>query len=167
MSRIAEFRERVVTPDAVYGTILFAAVVAALSDEDDLRGDIVSTLIFSVITQIVFWIAHVFAGAVAGHGAHGGEVVPLGTATSRAIRHSLGLLYGPVLPAVPLLLGSFGLIAADDAGDLSLLIAMIILGVLGYLAFADRGARVIVRVLGALGSAFLGFVIIVLNMAVH
>lgn len=167
MTRAQDFRERFVTADAVYGTVLFVAVVAALSEDEDNRADVVRTLVFAVVTQVVFWIAHVFAGAVAGHGAHRGEVVPLGTATARAARDSLGLLYGPLLPSIPLVLGAFRVLAPDDAEDLTLIVAMVILGVLGFLALADRGSPIIVRVLGAFGSALLGFVIIVLNALVH
>ncbi len=160
-------RERFVTPDAVYGTLLFVAVVAALSEDEDTAGDIAATLVFAVVTQVVFFLAHVFAGAVAGHGARGDQVTALGAATAGAARHSLGLLYGPILPAIPLVFGALGLLAADDAENLTLLIAMIILGVLGFLALRDRGSSIPVRILGGLGSAFLGFVIIVLNAIVH
>jgi hypothetical protein len=168
MTRLRFLRDRFVTPDAVYGTILFVAVVAAsVDDEDRGSGDLAQTLIFAVITQIVFFVAHVFAGAVAGHGARGAELVPLRTATSRAARHSLGLLYAMVLPAIPLVVGVFGLIDVDDAESLALLVAMVILGVLGYLALADHRVAMPWRILGAIGSAFLGFVIIVLNLLVH
>lgn len=161
-------RERLVTPDAVYGTVLFVALIAALTDDEGTEPvDLVQTLIFAVLTQIVFWVAHVFAGTVAGHGAHGGEVVPLGTAIARAARHSLGLLYGPVLPAVPLILGAVHAIDADTAVDLSFIVAMLILGVLGFLALADRGSHIILRILGGIGSAFLGLLIILLNAIVH
>jgi hypothetical protein len=167
MSRLRTLRDRLITPDAVYGTILFVTVVAASADDDTETPEVWMVLVFAIVTQLVFFAAHVFAGAVAGHGARGQELVPLRQATGRAARHSLGLLYGPVLPAIPLVLGAVGVLAADDAEDLTLLVAMVILGVLGYLALGDHRVSVPLRILGALGSAFLGFVIIVLNMLVH
>ncbi|HWR85063.1 MAG TPA: hypothetical protein VN200_03605 [Rhodoglobus sp.] len=167
MSRTRILRDRLVTPDAVYGTILFVSVVAASADDGTDTPGVWSVLLFAVVTQLVFFLAHVFAGSVAGHGAHGEELVPLRTAIGRASRHSLGLLYGPVLPAIPLVLGALGVLAPDDAEDLTLYVAMVILGVLGYLALGDHRIALPWRILGGVGAALLGLVIIVLNLLVH
>jgi len=48
-----------------------------------------------------------------------------------------------------------------------LLIAMVILGIIGYRAFAERKRPIIVRILGGLGAAMFGFLVIVLNIIVH
>ena len=50
---------------------------------------------------------------------------------------------------------------------LALLLVMVVLGVLGYSAYAQRGAAVWVRIVGAIGTALFGFVVFVLNYAVH
>jgi hypothetical protein len=156
--------EHFVTPDAVYGLILYAALIGAVSDDDS---NALEVLIFSGISLIVFWGAHVFAGAIAGHGVKDGTTVTLGHATARAIGHSSGMLYAAILPSVALLLGVFSLISTDDAVSLALLVAMIVLGVLGYNAFAQRGSHVAIRILGALGTALFGLFMIILNIAVH
>lgn len=77
------------------------------------------------------------------------------------------MLYASLLPSVPLILGAFSLMRTDDAVTLSLLIAMIVLGALGYNALGERGKHPVLRVLGAIGTAFFGFLVIVLNTAVH
>lgn len=77
------------------------------------------------------------------------------------------MLYASALPSVPLILGAFSLMSTDDAVSLSLLIAMIVLGTLGYNALGERGKHPVLRVLGAIGTASFGFFIIVLNIAVH
>jgi hypothetical protein len=156
--------EHFVTPDAVYGLILYAALIGAVSDDDS---NSLEVLIFSGISLVVFWGAHVFAGTIAGHGVKDGTEVRLGRATARAIGHSSGMLYAAILPSIVLLLGVFKVLSTDDAVSLALLAAMIVLGVLGYNAFAQRGSHVIVRILGAIGTAMFGLLMIVLNIAVH
>ena len=54
-----------------------------------------------------------------------------------------------------------------DSVDLSLLLVSPTLRVLGYSAYAQRGAKVWVRLLGAFGTMLFGFVVFVLNYAVH
>ncbi|CAN5475921.1 hypothetical protein BH10ACT7_BH10ACT7_17770 [soil metagenome] len=152
-------RANLLTPDAVYGLILYSAVIAAVSDEDS---NSIEILLFSVITLVIFWMAHVFAGTVAGHGD-----VRLRDAFRRSLGHSSGMLWAAILPSVPLILGAAHVMKTDDATSLALLVAMIVLGVLGYRSFAVRQAPVIVRVLGALGTAFFGMLIIILNYIVH
>jgi hypothetical protein len=152
-------RTNLITPDAVYGLILYSALIVAVSLDDE---DAVSVLIFSGITLIIFWGAHVFAGTVAGHGDE-----RFRTALRKSISHSSGMLYASILPSVPLILAAFGVVKTEDAIDWALLIAMVVLGVLGYNAFAKRRSPIIVRILGGLGTALFGFFIIVLNILAH
>ncbi len=62
---------------------------------------------FVAVTLGVFWIAHVYAGAVAEHGTVDGQVVGL----REAIRRSRGLVLSGLIPAFPLLLGVFGVLS--------------------------------------------------------
>lgn len=153
-------RSNLVTPDAVYGLILYSALIAAVSDEDD---DAFDVLLFAGLTLIIFWGAHVFAGTVAGHG----EEARLRTALRKSFAHSSGMLYASILPSIPLILALFSVMSTDDAVSLSLLIAMIVLGILGYWAFARRKSPVIVRVFGGIGTGLFGLLIILLNIMVH
>lgn len=157
-------RDRFVTADAVYGTILYAALVAGVSDADATALEVLLVAAFSLL---VFWGAHVFAGTIATHGVKNGEEIPLGEAVRRSVGHSSGMLYAAILPSVALLLGVFRLLIVDDAVSLALLIAMVTLGLLGYQAFAQRKSTIIVRILGGIGTAFFGLLMILLNLLVH
>lgn len=153
-------RERLVTPDAVYGLILFSALIGAVDHDDS---DTAEVLLVSAVSLVIFWGAHVFAATITAHGAD----MKLGAAIRRAIGHSMGMLYAAVLPAIVLLLGVFQVISAGNAVGLALLTATIVLGVLGYYAFAQRRSHMAIRILGALGTALFGLLMIVLNIAVH
>jgi hypothetical protein len=157
-------REHFVTPDAVYGLILYTAILGGVSDDD---ASSLEVLLVSAFTLVVFWGAHVFAGTIAGHGVRNGHEVTLGAATRLAIRHSSGMLYAAIVPTLIMLLGVFHAVEVDDAVSIALLAAMVILGVLGYQAFSQRGAKVIVRILGGVGTAFFGLLIVLLNLIVH
>jgi len=160
MGFVSRWRERLVTPDAVYGLILFSALIGAVDDENS---DTLEVLVFSVATLVIFWGAHVFAGTITAHGPD----VRLGTAVVRAMVHSMGMLYAALLPSIVLLLGVFHVVSADDAVGIALLVATLVLGVLGYSAFARRGAHPIIRVLGGIGTALFGALMILLNIVVH
>ena len=153
-------RERLVTPDAVYGLILFSALIGAVDDDNSAALEV---LVVAVSSLVIFWGAHVFAGTITVHGAE----MRLGVATRHAMAHSMGMLYAAILPTLVLLLGVFHVMSADDAVSLALLVATVILGVLGYSAFAQRRAHVAIRILGAIGTALFGLLMIVLNIAVH
>lgn len=153
-------REHLLTADAIYGLILYSALVAGVSDENS---DATEVLGFSVGTLLIFWAAHVFAKTLAGHDADTG----LGRAMWEAFAESSGMLYASVLPSVPLFFALPHLLSVDDAVSLSLLIAMVVLGALGYNTLGKRGKHPVLKILGAFGTAFFGFVIIVLNIAVH
>lgn len=153
-------REHLLTAEAIYGLILYSALVAGVSDDDS---NAVEVLVISVVSLLIFWGAHVFAQTLAAHGAE----KKLSVAVAHAIRDSSGMLYASALPSVPLILGAFSIMSTDDAVSLSLLIAMIVLGALGYNALGERGKHPVLRVLGAIGTATFGFLVIVLNIAVH
>ncbi|MDO7882940.1 hypothetical protein [Antiquaquibacter soli] len=152
--------DRLVTVDAIYGLILYAALVGAVSDDDSNSFEVLALSVFSLV---IFWAAHVYAGTIVNHVGN----VPLRTAIGKAIGHSSGMLWAAILPSLPLLLGVFGVLSVDDAVDYSLLIVTLQLGVLGYVALKNRGAGHAARIFGAIGCALFGTLIIALNSAVH
>lgn len=160
MGVLQRVRERIVTPDAVYGLILFSALIGAVDDGDSEALDV---LLVSVISLVIFWGAHVFAGTIALQGAE----KRLGLAFRRAVAHSTGMLYAAILPSLVLLLGVFHVLSAGAAVDLALLVTAIVLGVLGYSAFAQRRSPVVIRILGGIGTALFGLLMILLNIVVH
>lgn len=177
---LPRFLHRVVTPEAVYGLVLYATIVAAASTAAEAGkpklvlgdftfhlDDAVAVLIWVVASVVVFWAAHVFAHAVAAHGIHEGEAVTVGEATRRALGHSAGMLYAPILPTIAIVLGALDIIPDGVVFQAALWISVALLGILGFLAFTARRARIGVRVLGGLVIAGLGLVIIIVNALMH
>ena len=160
MGVLQRVRERLVTPDAVYGLILFSALIGAVDDDDS---EALEVLVVSVASLVIFWGAHVFAGTVAAHGAE----TQLGLALRRAVTHSMGMLYAAILPALALLLGVLNVVTAYESVGIALLVATVVLGLLGYSAFALRRRHVAIRILGGIGTALFGLLMILLNIVVH
>lgn len=173
------FRDRVVTADAVYGTILFAALVAVSGEDEgpddaltlDLSpaeidaGESLSVLLIAGVSLFAFFLAHVYARTIAGHGVRDGREVGVGESLRGALRESSGMLVAAVPSTILLGLGAFGLL--PDAPDWALLGALVVLFALGYQALAERGARVWLRLVSGVVSALLGFVVILIDVAVH
>lgn len=149
-----------VTVDAIYGLILYAALIAAVSDDDSHPVDV---LWVSVLSLVIFWGAHVYAGTIVNHAGN----VPLHRAIGHAMKESSGMLWAAILPSVPIVLGALHVVADDDAVDWALFIVTVQLAVLGYVALQKRGANIAQRIFGAIGCALFGTLIIVLNAAVH
>jgi hypothetical protein len=157
-------RVHLVTADAVYGLILYAALIAVVSTD---HTHTVEVFLVSFFSLLVFWGAHVYAGTIANHGVRDGEEIRMGRAFRDAVGHASGMLYAAVLPSIPLIIGAFGGLSDDNAVDLSLTVVLVLLGLLGYQSFAQRRARIVVRIFGALGTAAFGLVMIILNTIVH
>jgi hypothetical protein len=154
------FRSRFGNPSAVYGLIVYTAAIGALSVEDE--DDLGSVLVRSVIALLVFFVAHVFAHTLADHGR-----LPLHQAIWSGVTHSVGMLYTSIPSTIVLILGVVFDWDPGDASDLALLTSVIMLGILGYSAYAERGSRHVIRWVGAVGTAALGFLILVLDYLVH
>lgn len=164
-SRWSRFRDHVVTDEAVYGTVVYAALIAASSAPDShsdgvpgdtsvlAPADVLDVLLISVTTLLVFWIAHVFARALARGGLRD------------ALRHSNGMLWAAIPPTLPLILGALDVL--PDAVDWSALLSFVVLGFVGYEAAARRDRSIGIRILSAVVAVVLGFVIIVIKIAVH
>ena len=120
------------------------------------------TLLFTAVTVAVFWIAHVYAGTVAGQGSVNPSGTPLSVreAMRRAVRKSRGMLAATLAPAAALLLGAIGVIGDVAATWSALWVCVSVLAVLGYLAYARKGSRLWVRLVGAVSTASFGIVII-------
>jgi hypothetical protein len=119
------------------------------------------------LTVVVFWAAHVFAGTLARHGGFGLEQRSLGQAFVASVRRSIGFLDAAVPPSIVLLLGALGVLNDDLAIWTALWLGVIILAILGYLVFRNRGDSWPLRIAGALGTAAFGAVMIVLKALIH
>ncbi|WP_159501944.1 hypothetical protein [Microbacterium sp. 18062] len=153
------FDVRFRTPAAIYGLIVYSALLMITSDHHE---DVAGALAASVSTLVVFFFAHVFAYTLADHGTH-----PLGQATGYAITHSAGMLYAAIPPTIAMIIAGLQGLGADDATDYAVLATMAVLAFLGYVAYSRTGARIWTRLLGALGTALLGVFVAVLEYAFH
>jgi hypothetical protein len=157
-------KRRLVTADAVYGLILYAALLAVVSVG---HVDALEVLLVSFFSLVVFWAAHVYAGTIANHGMRDGIEIPLARAFRESIAHASGMLYAAVLPSIVLVLGSLHVLTTNNSVSYALVVVLLMLAALGYQSFAARRAKMVVRIFGALGTAAFGLVMIVLNTIVH
>ncbi len=152
-------RARFASPSAVYGLILFTVLIAVASDDHSHIGEVA---IVSVSSLLVFFVAHVFAHTLADHGELG-----LRRATAQAVHHSSGMLYASLPPGIVLGIGAVAGANAETISDIALVVSVLVLGVLGYFAYARRTDSVAIRLVGALGTAFLGGIVMLLDYFVH
>jgi len=155
----AWFDVRFRTPAAVYGLIVYSALLMITSDH---YSDVTEVVVASVSTLVVFFIAHVFAYTLADHGVH-----PLGRATRYAITHSAGMLWAALPPTLAMIIAGVAGLDADDASSYALWATMAVLAFLGYVAYSRTGAGIALRIFGAIGTALLGAFVAILEYAFH
>lgn len=158
-----------VSESGVYGVVLISGLVFIVAGEDDVSsGD---ALFKIVATSMVFWAAHVYAGAVSHLGDHPDAGDPARKRLSGALRHSVdhswGLLVATVVPALILTLGALGVLGSRVAIWLTLWTDVAILAILGYIGVSTWTSRVRWRLLGAVATALLGIVMIGLKAWIH
>lgn len=151
------------TEQAVYGVLLVAGLIVIASLH---ATSTVEVLVVVVTTVVVFWAAHIYAGTIARHGLEDKET-SLGEAFRAAQRASAGLLVAALVPCLFLLLGTLRIVPDGLSAWLALSSCILILGVLGYIAFERRGAPMHRRLLGALATASFGGVLALLKAIVH
>ncbi|KHK97243.1 hypothetical protein LK09_13315 [Microbacterium mangrovi] len=152
------------TEESVYGVILVAGLIVVSGSHGATAISVFWTVL---ITVVVFWLAHLYAGTVAGHGIAEGEVVGLGDAFFAAFRHSLGLLFSAAIPCLILLFGATDVINDTVTIWLALWTCVAVLAVLGFIAFTRRHAPWYMRIIGAITTAGFGLVMIVAKAFVH
>ncbi len=157
-------RISIITEESVYGTILVSGMIVATGG----HGASSWSVFLSVIgTVIVFWVAHVYAGTIAGHGAFGGDDTSLATAFRRSLRRSVGFLTSALPPSVILLFGALDVVNDTLAIWLALWAGVLILAILGYTVFAVRGRSWVICILGSLTTAAFGVAMIALKAVIH
>ncbi len=156
------------TESAVYGVILVAGLVEILSSPAVASWDV---LVKVLVTVVVFWLAHLYAGTVAHLGDEHETDLPgrqrLALAARYALDHSWGMLIAPLLPVAFLLLGVVGVISDEVAIWGTLWIAVVVLGILGYLKAAAWTSRLSIRMTSAAVTSLLGLLLIGLKMLIH
>ncbi|MET1044159.1 MAG: hypothetical protein ABWX59_08595 [Microbacteriaceae bacterium] len=153
-----------VTEEAVYGLILVSGMIVVSGSHDETSWAVFTTV---AVTVLVFWAAHVYAGTLAHLNVGRHQSIELRGAFRASVRRSSGLLVGAAIPAGILLLGATRVVPDAVAIWLALWGEVVALGVLGYVAFLRRGARLLTRILGALATGAFGIVMILLKAFIH
>jgi hypothetical protein len=149
--------------EAIYGLILVTGMIVL---SNSIAGTSLNALITVVVTVLVFFAAHVYAGTIAhlatqhGHG-------DVGISLRAAAWRSLGMLVASVIPIVILLLGVSHVIDDDTAIWTALIVDTVMLGILGWAAIARWSTRFWVRLASALITAAFGGVLALLKAFVH
>ena len=148
--------------ESIYGLILVSGMIVV---SRSLVGTSFNALITVIVTVIVFFAAHVYAGALARLASS--RSATLGASLRAAARHSQGMLLVSLIPIGVLLLGVTRAIDDDLAIWTALLVDTVLLGVLGWVAMSRWTPRFWPRLWGSLITAGFGVVIIVLKVFVH
>jgi len=157
-------RTSFVTEESVYGVILVSGMIVVAGGHGESSWRVFWTV---VITVLVFWAAHVYAGTVAHHGFDDHRMVGLGEAFRGALRRSFGMLVAALIPSSILLLGAARAVPDLLAIWTALWVGVIVLAVLGFIAFRRRGASLVMQFVGALGTATFGIAMILLKAVIH
>jgi len=149
--------------EAIYGLILVSGMIVV---SYNLTGTSLSALITVVVTVIVFFCAHVYAGALARLAATDGKA-GLPESLRGAVHHSLGMLIISLAPVAVLLLGVTRVVPDDLAVWCALFIDALALGILGWLAVAKWTRHWWLRLASALVTAAFGGILIVMKAFIH
>jgi hypothetical protein len=157
----------IVSEPAIHGVILVAGLVVILGNSEEASWDV---LVKVIATLVVFWAAHVYAGAVAHLGDEYEGDTPWRTRALRAVRdsldHSWGMLLAGVIPVVVLTLGTLNLVSDQYAIWGTLWAAVVVLGVLGWLGVASWTPLPQARMLGGVITSLLGLLLVILKALV-
>lgn len=149
------------TEEAIYGLILVSGMIV-VSASGGSWGAFVTVL----VTVLVFYAAHVYAGTLgrlAATEGHGG----LRASIRAAARQSSGMLLAAVAPLLVLLLGTTRVIEDATSLWIALIVNTVILGALGWAAVAKWSTHWWPRLLSALFTAAFGGVLILLKAFIH
>lgn len=146
----------------VYGSILVAAVIAALSEKQASAGRLAASV---AATGVVFWLAHVWSDGLGEYAATGRRPGPGRLAVLAS--QQWPMLQAEFVPLIALVVGAIGAYADDTAVTVSLAIAVGQLFVWGYVAGSRGHERRLDAIFSALITGSLGLVLVVLKIAVH
>jgi hypothetical protein len=149
--------------EAIYGLILVSGMIVV---SYDLTGTSLSALITVVVTVLVFFCAHVYAGTLSRLAATDGRA-GLPDSLRGAVRHSLGMLLISLAPVAVLLLGVARVVPDDLAVWFALFIDALALAILGWVAVAKWTEHWWLRLASSLVTAAFGGVIILLKAFIH
>ena len=149
---------------AIYGTLLVMSVITVKSVAAE--PDAVAVLIAAVVTSFVFWVAHVYADALAAHVQLG--VRRLQWSRLQVIaREEWPMVQSVFPPGAFLVLGIVGVVRDDTAVLMALGAGIVALGIWGSASARRSGASPVgVAAAAGINVAF-GLVVVGLKLLVH
>jgi len=159
----ASLGHTLMTEESIYGLILISGMILVSGTHNDASWKVLITVI---VTVLVFWLAHVYAGTLARFsGKLGGG--NLNRAIKESILKSRGLLVSAILPIGVLSLGALDVLSDYQAIWGALWANTLVLGVLGWVGVARWSSNVWWRLASAITTALFGGFVIVLKAIAH
>jgi len=148
---------------AIYGQILVTSLVGALSEDSEIEAGYI--LVSVVVTMLIFWLAHVYAEAMA-RGLEAGR--HLGWAEVRGLAAGEWPLVQAAFPtAIVLALGAIGAFSTETAVGLAIAVGVVALFTWGLAIGRASGSSWAAALFGAAISASFGLVVVGLKALVH
>jgi hypothetical protein len=147
----------------LYGTVLVLAVIIALSKSG--KAETAILLGGILITSLVFWVVHVYADTLAARVRTPGR--GWGATISHHARHELPILEAPVAPAIPLVLGTVGVLSRHTASWAAIVVCLVALFAWGLAVARALGYRGVLAVGLGLLNVGLGGLMVLLKVLVH
>ncbi len=148
--------------EAVYGSILVTALLAALRHEHVAIHALTITLIG---TMVVFWLAHVWSSIVAERLRGRTRLTP--SAVAELARGEWPMLEVAVVPVAALVVGWLGIVSDHRAINVALALAVIQLAAWGFAVGRQIHGRTWSAVAFGVVDGLLGLAIVLLEVAVH
>jgi hypothetical protein len=156
-------RHGLVTPELVSGTVLVSVVIAVANDS----GRLLDTIGVTIVSMLVLWLSQVYIIGISVQGARPeGEPIHLRSSIRFAFQRSVGLLYATIPPLLPLSLGVLGVLSVEVAYWSALWMGVLVLAILGWIAFASRRAAWYWRLGGACATGALGLLVILMRILI-
>lgn len=149
--------------EAIYGLILVSGMIVAAGQHG---GSSVAVLITVLVTVVVFYLAHVYAGALGRLALSEGRA-GFWRSAGAASRQSLGMLVAAIPAIIVLTLGASRIIDDTLANWAALSVNTVVLGIFGWIAVARWTKHWMWRLVSALVTAAFGGLLIILKALLH
>ncbi|MET0734777.1 MAG: hypothetical protein ABWY55_03925 [Microbacterium sp.] len=149
--------------EAIYGLILVSGLIVVANS---IGVTSFGAFLTVVVTVLVFFAAHVYAGTLARLAATDGAA-GIGPSIRAAADHSVGMLIISLPPLIVLALGSLRVVDDETAIWAALLLDTVLLAVLGWLVVARWTPRFWPRAASALITMAFGLILVLLKALLH
>lgn len=149
--------------EAIYGLILVSGMIVVSGSA---AYSSFKAFVTVLVTVLVFFAAHVFAGTLGRLAATDGHA-GLRASLKASAHQSGGMLVASVPPLVILLLGATRVIEDGTALWSALIVDTVLLGALGWIAVARWSTHWFPRIVSAVITAAFGGVLILLKAIIH